>query len=172
MDDFRTPHDDDHDPYGQADFPSPAGGIRHGVAQIVRDAITLAELQAQLLQVDLRNWVTATFAPAAVLVTIALVAALATLPVLLFSLAYFLADAANITLASALLAAAGVGLVTAAICAVLAWQKITRSREAFTRFRAELARNIQWLKQVLGRPSETADSLPPLTPAAARRPPR
>ncbi len=169
----ETNGDEDGDGlYGEAESPSPAGDIRHGVTQIARDAVTLAELQAQLLQVDLRNWLNATFVPVVILAIVAATAALASLPVLLFSLAYYLVDAANLTLPSALLASAGVGLLAAASCGFLAWRTLTRSHGAFTRFRTELARNIGWLKQVLGRPSETADRLSPTPTTAARRPPR
>jgi hypothetical protein len=158
--------------YDEAESATPAGDIRHGVTQIARDAVTLAELQAQLLQVDLRNWLTATLTPTVVLAVVAATAALASLPVLLFSVAHYLVDATDLSLASSLLIAAGIGLLTAAICGFLAYRTLTRSSGAFTRFRTELARNLQWLKQVLSRPAETADRLAPMHTSAARRPPR
>jgi hypothetical protein len=154
---------------GQADTASPTGDIRHGVSQVLRDMVTLGELQSELLQVDLRNFLTAHVIPTIVLGTVAIIAALASLPILLASLAYYLVEVANLTVASAFLAAAGVGLVIAAICGGIAWQRFKSQSNAFARSRIELARNVRWLKQVLGRPAETADHL---NPTAAYRPPR
>jgi hypothetical protein len=154
----------DHD-----DIPSPAGEIRHGVSQVLRDMVTLGELQTELLQVDLRNFLTAHVVPTLIFSAAAAIAALASLPILLASLAYYLVEVANLTVASAFLAAAGVGLVIAAICGSIAWQRFKSQSNAFARSRIELARNVRWLKQVLGRPAETADHL---NPTAAYRPPR
>jgi hypothetical protein len=154
----------DHD-----DIPSPAGEIRHGVSQVLRDMVTLGELQTELLQVDLRNFLTAHVVPTLIFSAVAAIAALASLPILLASLAYYLVEVANLTVASAFLAAAGVGLVIAAICGSIAWQRFKSQGNAFARSRIELARNVRWLKQVLGRPAETADHL---NPTAAYRPPR
>lgn len=156
-------------PYEADHSTSPAGDIRHGVSQVLRDIVSLGELQAELLQIDLRNFVTAHVAPTAILTVGAIVAALASLPILLASLAYYLVEVANLTIASALLAAGGLGLLVAAISAGLAWKRIRTRNEAFSRSRTELARNVRWLKQVLGRPSDTAAYS---TPAAAYRPPR
>jgi hypothetical protein len=154
---------------GHDDVASPAGEIRHGVSQVLRDMVTLGELQTELLQVDLRNFLTAHIVPTLIFSAVAAVAALASLPILLASLAYYLVEVANLTVASAFLAAAGVGLAVGAICGGIAWQRLKSQSSAFARSRIELARNVRWLKQVLGRPAETADHL---TPTAAYRPPR
>lgn len=154
---------------GHADSPSPAGDIRQGVTQVLRDMVTLGELQTELMQVDLRNYMTSHVMPTIVLGAAAAIAALASLPILLASLAYYLVEVANLTVASAFLAAAGVGLLIAVICGGIAWQRLRSRNDAFARSRIELARNMRWLKQVLGRPAETADHL---NPTAAYRPPR
>jgi hypothetical protein len=160
----------DHDPlHGHNDSASPTGEIRHGVTQVLRDVVTLGELQTELLQVDLRNFLTAHVIPTVVLGVVAIIAALASLPILLASLAYYLVEVANLTIASAFLAAAGVGMLIMAICGGLAWQRFHSQRDALARSRIELARNVRWLKKVLGRPAETADHL---NPTAAYRPPR
>jgi hypothetical protein len=148
---------------------SPGGEIRHGVSQLARDVITLMELQTELLQVDLRTWLRRSVMPAIVCGAVAVVAALASFPLLLLSLAYYLAEVAGLTLASAMLAAAGVGVGIAGIAAVIAVIAAKRGRGAFSRCRTEFARNVRWLKQVLGRPIETSEQL---TPAATHRPPR
>jgi hypothetical protein len=152
-----------------ADSTSPAGDIRQGMTQVLRDMVTLGELQAELMQVDLRNFMTSRVVPTVLLGAVAIIAALASLPILLASLAYYLVEVANLTVASAFLAAAGVGLLVAAICGGTAWQRLRSRNDAFARSRIELARNVRWLKQVLGRPAETADHL---NPTAAYRPPR
>jgi hypothetical protein len=151
---------------GDNGFASPAGEIRHGVAQVLGDIMTLGELQTELLRADLRN---ARIVEPFILSAAAVVTATASLTILLASLAYYLVEVANLTVASAFLAAAGVGLLVAAICGGIAWQRFQSQRDAFERSRIELARNIRWLKQVLGRPAETADRL---NPTAAYRPPR
>jgi hypothetical protein len=162
--------DANHDDLAEhVETASPTGDIRHGVSQVLRDVVTLGELQTELLQVDLRNFLTTHVIPTVVLGVVAIVSALASLPILLASLAYFLVEVANLTVASAFLAAAGVGLLVAAICGGIAWQRFHSQRDAFARSRIELARNVRWLKQVLGRPTETADHL---NPTAAYRPPR
>lgn len=148
---------------------SPGGEIRHGVSHLARDVITLMELQSELLQVDLRNWLRTCVTPTIVGAVIAAVAALASLPLFLLSMAYYLVQLAHLTMASALLVAACVGLLIAAAGAIVAFSAAKRGRGAFARFRIEFARNIRWLKQVLGRPVETAENF---TPAAANWRPR
>jgi hypothetical protein len=135
---------------------SPTGEIRHGVRQLARDVVTLAELQADLLQVEVRAWLHTAILPAAALALAAAIVALASLPVLLLSLAYFLTDIADLPLAGALLASGGGALLIAIVCGLLAWILFRRSPDAFSRFRVELARNIRWLKQVLSRPATVA----------------
>ena len=137
--------------------PSPTGEIRHGVRHLTRDIVTLAELQANLLQVEARDWLTKVALPALLLGVCATIVALASLPILLLSLAYWLVEATVLSLPQALLAAGGVGLLVAIGCAAFAMQRVKRGRGAFTRFRLELSRNIHWLKQILGRPTAVAD---------------
>jgi hypothetical protein len=143
---------------------SPRGEIRHGVRHLARDVVTLVELQSELLKVDLRNWLGASAAPAVILSAIAAIFALGSFPVLLLSLAYYLVEAAAMSLPLALLAAGGAGLLLAILFGLFAWAAARRGRNAFTRFRVELASNLAWLKQVLGHPVETAENLTP--PAA------
>jgi hypothetical protein len=142
---------------------------RHGVRQIAHDVVTLLELQAALLHVDSQKWVRSSIVPAVALAVVAGIAAVASLPLLLLSLAYYLAEANHWTLASSLVASGGAGLAVASLAGLGAWSAFRRGRGAFQRFRDELQHNITWLKQVLGRPVETADLL---TPDAARWPPR
>jgi hypothetical protein len=166
---------DDFDEFNDAQrgAPSPTGEIRHGVRHLARDIVTLAELQANLLQVETRNWLKKVAIPALALAIAAAIAALASLPILLLSLAYWLVDAWAWPLPLALLAAGGVGLLGAVLCGVVAAQRLRRGNDAFARFRLELARNVRWLKQILGRPTAVADpyaSDPFASDAATLRP--
>ncbi len=130
--------------------------MRGGVTHLARDILTLVELQASLLRVESREWLSRCAIPAIVLSVVAAIALLASLPVLLLAAAYGLA-AAGMTLPWALFAAGGGGAALAAICALLAWWRLSRSRGALTRFRLELNRNLDWIKQILSRPTDVAD---------------
>lgn len=138
---------------------SPSGEIRHGVRQVAHDVIMLAELQADLLRVEVRDLTTRVAIPAVVMIAGAAVVGLASVPVLLLCAAYALHEFADWSLTASLGAAGGGGAVIAAILAYLALQRIKSLGNAFGRSRAELTRNIQWLKEVLSHPAETADSI-------------
>lgn len=131
---------------------SPTGVLRRSLNQLAKDVITLCELQAELLQVDLRDWLRTCLAPSLALAAAAAIVALASMPLVLLSLAYCLVEFAGLSVAASMLIAAGVGLLIAAICGWLAWRIVQRQRGTFNRFNVELARNVRWLKQVLSRP--------------------
>jgi hypothetical protein len=163
--DLETPMTD-ADPYDEFQFPaddkpSPEGGIRHGARRLTRDVVALAELQLNLLQVEAKDWTQTIAVPSVILGVVAAVAALASIPILLLSFAYWLVAATELSLPLALLAAGGLGLVIAVVCGLIAMARIRKTRSAFSRFRFELGRNTRWLKQVLSRPSEVANPFPP-----------
>jgi uncharacterized membrane protein YqjE len=137
--------------------PPPSAEIRHGVRQLARDVVTLAELQTDLLNVELRDWLRSSAAPTLLLSVAAVGFAAASMPLLLLSLAYYLRNSAGLSTAAAMLSASGAGLLVAGICGAAAWRFGHRSASAFARTRVELARNVRWLKQVLSHPAATAD---------------
>jgi hypothetical protein len=141
------------------DFPnaSPSGEIRHGVRQLARDVVTLVELQAELLEVDVRDWLRKSVVPMLIFGAAAAVMGLASIPVLLLAFANWLAAATELSTAAAMLIAAASGLAVAAVCGAIAWARMKKGGRTFTRFRIELARNIRWLKHVLSRPASTAE---------------
>jgi len=139
---------------------SPSGVVRDRVSHFAKDVAALAELQAELLKVELRDWVRSCLAPVVVLAIVAATLSLASLPLLLFSLAYCLNEFAGLSMALSTLIASGVGLVAAAICLFAAWRVLKGQRGAFTRFKVELVRNTRWLKQMLTRPRSVADDEP------------
>jgi hypothetical protein len=142
------------------DGSTPSGVMRHGVSHLAKDVAALAELQAELLKVELRDWLQKCLTPVVVLAVVSAIAALASLPVLLMSLAYCLNEFAGLSMALSALIAGAVGLAIAAACLFAAWRVLKRQRGAFTRFKVELVRNTRWLKQVLTRPSAVADDEP------------
>jgi hypothetical protein len=137
--------------------PSPSGVMRRRLSHLAKDVATLAELQGELLKVELRDWVRGCVVPVVVLAVVAATISLASLPVLLMSLAWCLHEFAGLSLALSALLAAAVGLVAAGVCLFAAWRVFKRQRGAFTRFKVELIRNTQWLKQVLTRPGSAAE---------------
>jgi hypothetical protein len=126
--------------------------LRRSVSQLGSDVITLMELQAELLQVDLKEWVSGVVKSTIALVA-ALVLLLASTPILLMALGYALSEWTDLSLAVCMLMAAGVGILLAAICAGLGVWLLKRDKGVLHRFSTELRRNIRWLKQVLTRPS-------------------
>lgn len=138
---------------------SPSGDIRHGVRQVAHDVIMLAELQTDLLRVEVRDLTTRVAIPAIAMIAGAAVVALASLPILFLCVAYALHEFADWSLTASMGAAGGGGAVIAAILGFIALKRIKSLGNAFGRSRAELTRNIQWLKEVLSHPAETADSI-------------
>lgn len=139
---------------------SPTHVLRRSLNQLAKDVITLCELQAELLQVDLREWLRRCLTPTLVLAGVAALLALASLPIALLGLAYCLVQYAGLTIAASLLITAAAGLAVAAACGFSAYRIAKREQGTFTRFNVELARNVRWLKQVLSRPTSSPESEP------------
>ncbi len=128
--------------------PAPARSMSSSVRQLGSDVITLMELQAELLQVDVREWVQSFIRPLVALVVAAIIL-LATAPVALVSLGYLLAATTELPLWGAMMTAAGVGLGLAALSAGVGVWLLKRDRRMLHRFSAELRKNVQWLKETL-----------------------
>lgn len=132
--------------------PAPNRVMRQSIRQLSSDVITLAELQTELLKVDLKDWsksiIRAIIAGAAALVIL-----LASLPVLLISLGYFLEQWTELSRGASMLIAAGAGLLVAAICGGIALWSLKRDQSVLQRFSEELRKNVRWLKEVLSNPS-------------------
>lgn len=134
---------------------APARSMGRSVRQLSSDVITLVELQAELLQVDLREWAQSFLRPLIALLAAAIIL-LATAPVALVSLGYLLEAKTEMPLWGAMMTAAGAGLGLAAISAGIGVWLLKRDRRMLHRFRTELQRNVQWLKETL-RSSPAAD---------------
>lgn len=130
------------------DSPAPARSMSRSVRQLGSDVITLMELQTELLQVDVREWVQSFIRPLVALIAAAIIL-LATAPVALVSLGYLLAATTELPLWGAMMTAAGVGLGLAAISAGFGVWLLKRDRRMLHRFSTELRKNIHWLKETL-----------------------
>jgi uncharacterized membrane protein YqjE len=135
---------------------APSRVLGRSVSHLGSDIITLVELQTALLQVDLRDW-SRGMVKAAIALVAALAFLLASTPVLVLSLGYYLNSATELSLAASMLVAAGIGLVAAGAFAAVGVWMLKRDQTRFQRFKGELKQNISWLKQVLTNPAE-ADS--------------
>ena len=130
--------------------------IRTNLAGLAHDALTLVELQVQLLGVDLRDAGRGARA-AGVLVVIGVVLALGCVPILLLAMAHVLMEAVNWPGSAAYTV---LGLSAALIAAGLLWCGWRTGRQAIAtvqRSRAELMETIRWLKESL-RPGESDGS--------------
>lgn len=122
--------------------------MRRNLGQLGSDVMTLAELQVELLQVDMREWLRACTIPL-ILLASGVLLGLASFPVLLLSLAYGLGHVTEWSLAVRLLVASGAGLLVAGACALVAVQLLRRDVKILSRSSAELRRNVRWLKEVM-----------------------
>ena len=127
---------------------APARSMGRSVRQLGSDVITLMELQAELFQVDVREWVQSFIRPLIALVAAAIIL-LATAPVALVSLGYLLAATTELPLWGAMMIAAGIGLGLAALSAGIGVWLLKRDRRILHRFSTELRTNVQWLKETL-----------------------
>ena len=133
---------------GVNDAPAPARSMGRSVRQLSSDVITLMELQAELLQLDVREWVQSFIRPLFAIITAAIIL-LATAPVALASLGYFLAAKTELPIWGAMMAAAGIGLTIAALSTGTGVWLLKRDRRIFHRFSTELRKNVHWLKETL-----------------------
>ena len=116
--------------------------------QLGSDVLTLMELQAELLQLDVREWVHSFIRPLAALLAAGIIL-LATAPVALLSFGYLLEAKTDLPLWGAMMTAAGTGLALAAISAGVGVWMLKRDRRILDRFSTELRKNVHWLKETL-----------------------
>jgi hypothetical protein len=129
-------------------------GVVNNVAEFGEGLLTLAELQARLAVVELRQNVAAAKAGGSIILAGGALA-LASLALVLVGLAELLVSELGMKRGYALLAVAGAGLVTAGACIALAARHFQGRSIGFPVSGEELARNLNWVKTVLrhsGRP--------------------
>jgi hypothetical protein len=126
--------------------------VARSTGEALVDAFTLAELQVQLAEVDLRDaWRRLT--RGLILVSAGAVLGISTIPPTLLGIAYALADATTLELWVSLLITGGVALLIAAGLFAWGWRAIKRRGALFARSRAELRQNAKWFKSMLRQSS-------------------
>jgi hypothetical protein len=127
-----------------------AEGILTNLGDLGGDFATMAELQLKLTMVDAKESLERAKLPTVGLVVAAAVI-MASLPVLLIGLAFVLASALAISQGASLLI---IGVIVAALAAVLGWFALVaflKSFESFRRSREEFSRNVNWIRTVLAQ---------------------
>ena len=122
-------------------------GFAGSVRELLRDAITLGELQVQLLLLDLREGSTRMVRPLLVIV-FAICLALGCFPVALAALAYAL-QATGMPVWGAFLTSALIGLFLSAGAAYGGLRWLKKELSIIDRSKAEFQSNINWLKTAL-----------------------
>ena len=131
---------------------APAGphGLAQDVGEFANDALTLAELQAQLFAADVQECSRRVLVPGLVLLS-GIALGLACFPILLTALALWLAQALAISPAAGFLLAGLAGALLSAVLGLLGWIYVRQSAAVLGRSQHELARNLSWIKKVLQR---------------------
>lgn len=138
---------------------SPADGVKRGLAGVLHDVTTLAELQLKLLAVDAKESAGRGVVPVALLGAAA-VFALSALPLLLVAFAQLLRDQAGWPAAAATLTAVLAGLVIAGVLGAVGAMRLRRMLEPLERSRDEFNRNVEWLKNTLKRQEAQTSPMP------------
>jgi len=134
---------------GGSDNGSPEGKLVGGIAEFGNDIATLAELQAKLAVIDLKECVELAVWPLAVIVG-GFIFILGALPVALFGAAELVAAALKISHGWALLLTSGVVMGVAGLAMVISVLRLRPNlSQCFRRSREELNRNISWIRTVL-----------------------
>jgi hypothetical protein len=136
-------------------------------SELAHDVVELAQLQGQLLTLDM----TATWQRMKVGVLLTIVGAcvlLGSVPIVLLIAAESLVEFAGWSRTAAAAVAGGGGLLAAAAILAFAWLQLQTMLESFNRSREELSRNLEWLKTSLQRQRTAA---PHARPREAPLPP-
>ena len=137
------------------DQPAGDDNAPSGVFRFAQEAIELGELQARLLMLDMQN--SSANARAAVFYTVvAVVVVLCAAQVTLLWVAAALVAWAGWSWTAGLGAAAGVGLLLAALLIRVAWVHCQRGIGTWERSRSEFSKNMVWLKSSLAGKGRTA----------------
>lgn len=126
------------------------GRVGGDIGELVENISTLAELQFQLLSIDLKSMAQRAIFPA-VLCVVGLVLLLGSIPVLLSGVGWLLVEEAGWSTGAALLTVAGVAIAIAIALSVTGALLIKNITSALDRTRAELTENIRWIKAAFNR---------------------
>ncbi len=125
-------------------------GLAWDVGAFANDALTLTELQSQLLAADLRECSRRALAPTLVLFG-GLALGLASFPIALITIALGLVQFLQMTYFMAFLIAMGVGVLGSVLLCIVGWMMVRQRAAILQRSRDELVRNLSWIKRVITR---------------------
>ncbi len=129
---------------------APPNGVAQGMGDLTHDIVSLAELQFELFRNDCREGMKGLLVPV-VLLLVAGIVALGTVPIALLLVAEILIQVAGLSRASALSIAALSGLIGAVVLGVVGWSQLRGVGRVFQRSREEWIRNLNWIKLALKR---------------------
>lgn len=113
--------------------------------RVIRDLAELLMLQGRLADIDFREWRVGLGATLG-LIAVGVSALIGSVPVLVYCLAVGIQNWTAISLTTALWLAGGVTFALGVILGGVGWYRFISSFAAFDRSRAELARNLEWVK--------------------------
>ncbi|MFO0909368.1 MAG: phage holin family protein [Isosphaeraceae bacterium] len=127
---------------------SNGNGVVGGLTDFGNDVFTLAELQARLVVLDLKECVSRATVPSIVLVG-AVMLALGAVPVALLGIAELLATTLGIRAGWAMLLVAFSAILLAGVVLAAFSRRLTGSVQSFRRSTEEFVRNIAWIRTVV-----------------------
>jgi uncharacterized membrane protein YqjE len=131
--------------------------VAASVSELTHDVIELAELQAQLLALDIKA-TSQKSRTSLLLAAIGICVLLGSIPVVLFALAELFVAQFEWSPAAGFAVAALVGVLLSALFLVAGWYRFKSGFDTLARSREEFSRNLTWIKSTLrsrGRPNAT-----------------
>lgn len=135
---------------GEQRVDEAAVGIGENVANLAYELVTLTELQAQLVMLDLREGGSRALKPAGFLAG-GFAIVLGTMPVLILGLGGVLADQTKLSHPVGWLIVGAVTLIIGCLCMWGASIKLQKATQVLERSRVEFNENLRWIKKVLQR---------------------
>lgn len=126
----------------------PATRLGRGMAALAHDATSIAELQARLVALDLKDS-SKPLRKAVILAVLGGALLIACLPVGMLGVAALLVEVANWEPWVAYLVTGGAGLVIGLVLLWLCWVTVRKTAATFKRSREELSKNVEWFKHAL-----------------------
>jgi len=123
-------------------------GLAGDVNTFVSDVLTLAELQSQLLDADVREFAGRGWIPSLVLIG-GLALGLASLPIALITMALGLVQWLETSYFTAFLMVAVAAVIGSACMSIVGWIQLRQRTVVLRRSRDEFVRNLCWIKKVL-----------------------
>lgn len=133
---------------GGAQANGNTGSVVGGIAEFGNDVATLAELQAKLAALDLKDSYERALVPILMIVA-GLVFAVASLPVLIMGIAIVIARALELQDGWMMVLVSLIVMASSALMAYLFLRRLPHSFEPLRRSREELTRNLAWVRTVL-----------------------